>query len=201
MGRSVPFPDSLFRGMEHDLEVTWAELKIPDAEFDIVALHAVINARRIDLGVRWKTVAREVNRSGERYVVRPISSSTISGLKNKRGGVEGDGVLQMLLWLDRSPESFVPGHPGAAHPDARLPRVAGSKILRFDVSSIYEKLDNLRAARGLTWAQAAAEIGGLYNAETLRSMNRRQRTGFPHVMRLARWLHCPAVALTRVANW
>jgi len=187
--------------MQHDLEVTWAELKIPDAEFDIVALHAVINARRIDLGMSWKTVAREVNRSDERYDVHPISSSTISGLKNKRWGVEGDGVLQMLLWLDRSPESFVPGHPGAAHADARLPRVAGSKILRFDVSSIYEKLDNLRAARVLTWAQAAAEIGGLYNAETLRSMNKRQRTGFPHVMRLARWLHCPAVALTRVANW
>jgi hypothetical protein len=187
--------------MQHDLEVTWAELKIPDSDFDIVALHTAINARRINLGMSWKAVAREVNRSDERYDIHPISSSTISGLKNKRWGVEGDGVLQMLLWLDRSPESFVPGHPGAAHRDARLPRVASSKILRFDVSSIYKKLDNLRAARGLTWAQAAAEIGGLYNAETLRSMNKGQRTGFPQVMRLARWLHCPAAALTRVTNW
>src|SRR5262245_56925149 len=187
--------------MQHGLEATWAELKIPDTDFDVIALHAAIDSQRIERGMSWKAVAREVNRSDERYDVHPISPSTITGLKNKRWGVEGDGVLQMLLWLDRTPESFVPGHPGAAHPHARLPRVAGSKILRFHVYSIYEQLTNLRAARGLTWAQAAAEIGGLYTAETLRSMNKRQRTGFPHVMRLARWLHCPAVALTRVANW
>src|SRR5215475_15524637 len=201
MGRSVPFPDSLFRGMEHDLEVTWAELKIPDAEFDIVALHAVINARRIDLGMSWKAVANEVNRSDERYDVHPISSSTISGLKNKRWGVEGDGVLQMLLWLDRSPEAFVPGHPGAAHPDAQLPRLSVEQILRFDVPLIYSKLDALRASRGLSWTQAAGEIGGLFNAERLRNIRNQQRAAFPHVMRLARWLHCPAAALTRIARW
>src|SRR5215475_8379362 len=187
MGRSVPFPDSLFRGMEHDLEVTWAELKIPDAEFDIVALHAVINARRIDLGMSWKTVAREVNRSDERYDVHPISSSTISGLKNKRGGVEGDGVLQMLLWLDRSPESFVPGHPGGVHPDALLPRISGQVILRFDVPLIYSKLEAQRTARGLTWTEVAGEIGGICRADQLENMRMHQRTGFPHVMRLARW--------------
>src|SRR5262245_1207551 len=187
--------------MQHDLEVTWDELKIPEADFDISAIYAAINARRIDLGMSWKAVAREVNRVDERYAVHPISSSTISGLKNKRWGVEGDGVLQMLLWLDRPPESFVPGHPGAAHPDARLPRVTGRETLRFDVPSIYEKVDSLRAARGLTWAQAAAEIGGLYNGETLKNMSKQRRTGFPHVMRLARWLHCPAAALTRVVDW
>jgi hypothetical protein len=53
----------------------------------------------------------------------------------------------------------------------------------------------------LTWAQAAAEIGGLYNADTLKNMSKAQRTGFPHVMRLARWLHCPAALLTRVSDW
>lgn len=187
--------------MQHDLEVTWAELEIPDADFDVIALHAAIDARRIERRMNWKAVAREVNRSDERYDVHPISPSTITGLKNKRWGVEGDGVLQMLLWLDRTPESFVPGHPGAAHPDARLPRVSGDKILRFDVPSIYAKLNNQRAARGLTWAQAAAQIGGLYRAETLKNMSKQQRTGFPHVMRLAQWLHCPAAALTRVAGW
>jgi hypothetical protein len=187
--------------MQHDLEVTWAELKIPDADFDVIALHAAIDARRIERRMSWKAVAREVNRSDERYDFHPISPSTISGLKNKPWGVEGDGVLQMLLWLDRTPESFVPGHPGAAHSDARLPRVSGDKILRFDVPSIYAKLNNQRAARGLTWAQAAAQIGGLYRAETLTNMSKQQRTGFPHVMRLAQWLHCPAAALTRVAVW
>jgi hypothetical protein len=187
--------------MQHDLEATWAELKIPNADFDVTALHMALEARRIERGMNWKAVEREVNRSDKRYGVHPISPSTISGLKNKRWGVEGDGVLQMLLWLDRTPESFVPGHPGAAHPGARLPRVSGDKILRFDVSSIYAKLNNQRAARGLTWAQAAAEIGGLYSAQTLKNMSKQRRTGFPHVMRLARWLHCPAAALTRIADW
>jgi hypothetical protein len=179
----------------------WAELKIPDADFDIVALYTAIDTRRTERGMSWRAVAHEVNRADERYGVHPISPSTISGLKNKRWGVEGDGVLQMLLWLHRTPESFVPGHPGAAHPEARLPLTTDHKILRFDVPRIYDKLDTQRGARGLTWAQAAVEIGGLYNAEGLKNMNKRGRMAFPHVMRLARWLHCPAAALTRVAHW
>jgi hypothetical protein len=86
------------------MHVTWAELKIPDADFNIVALHTAIDARRIERGLSWKGVAHEVNRADERYGLHPISPSTISGLKNKRWGVEGDGVLQMLLWLDRTRE-------------------------------------------------------------------------------------------------
>lgn len=187
--------------MQNDLEVMWAQLKIPDADFDVIALHTALDARRIERAMSWTGVAREVNRAGQRYNVHPISPGTISGLKNKRWGVEGDGVLQMLLWLDRTPESFVPGHPGAMHPAARLPQVSTDKILRFDVSAIYDKLDGQRAARGLTWAQTAAEIGGLYNAETLKNMSKSRRTGFPHVMRLARWLRCPAATLIRVARW
>jgi len=108
-------------------------------------------------------------------------------------------VLQMLLWLDRTPESFVPGHPGAFHPDARLPQVGAANILRFDVPLMYCKLDTERIARGLTWTEIAAQIGGLCSAESLRNMSKGKRTAFPQVMRLARWLHCPAAALTRVA--
>jgi len=179
----------------------WAELQIPDTDFDIAALHSAIDEQRTRRKLSWKAVAIEVNHTGERLAIHPISPSTISGLKNKRWGVEGDGVLQMLLWLDRSPETFVPGHPGAAHPDAQLPRLSGELILRFDVPLIYRKLDALRASRGLSWAQVADEIGGLFNAERLKNMRNQQRTGFPHVMRLARWLHCPAAALTRTARW
>lgn len=130
-----------------------------------------------------------------------INSSTIRGLKSKRYGVEGDGVLQMLLWLDRSPESFVPNHPGASHPSARLPHVEAPQILRFDVPLIYSKLDALRISRGLTWAQVATEIGGVCSAESLRSMHGQVRTSFPQVVRLARWLRCPVAGLTRIADW
>lgn len=180
--------------------ISWRDLAIPEADFDVAALHVALDFRRTERRMNWKAVAHEVNRADERSSIHPMSPSTISGLKNKRSGVEGDGVLQMLLWLDRTPESFVPAHPGATHPDARLPRVTGNNILRFDVPLIYSRLDAQRVARGLTWEQAAAEIGGLYNAGILRNMRRQQRTGFPHVMRLARWLHCPVAALTRVAG-
>jgi len=83
--------------MQNDLEVMWAQLKIPDADFDVIALHTALDARRIERAMNWTGVAREVNRAGQRYNVHPISPGTISGLKNKRWGVEGDGVLQMLL--------------------------------------------------------------------------------------------------------
>ena len=187
-------------GDEHSPQ-PWADLQIPAANFDVKALHSAIESRRALRKLSWKAVADQVNRASERArpVGHPISPSTISGLKNRRWGVEGDGVLQMLLWLDRSPESFVPGHPGANRPEARLSLVGSDCVLRFDVPLIHSKLDELRGARGLTWAEAAREIGGFYNAETLRNMRWQQRTAFPQVMRLARWLRCPAAALTRIA--
>jgi len=180
--------------------IAWRDLTVPEADFDVAALHVALDARRTERRMSWKAVALEVNRADERLSIHPVSPSTISGLKNKRWGVEGDGVLQMLLWLNRTPESFVPAHPGAVHPDAQLPRVTGNKILRFDVPLIYSRLDAQRVVRELTWAQVAAEIGGVYNADTLRNMRRQQRTGFPHVMRLTRWLCCPVAELTRVSG-
>jgi len=92
-------------------------------------------------------------------------------------------------------------YPGATHPDARLPCLGDGRILRFDVPLIYSKLDALRTPRGLTWVEVAGEIGGLCSADQLKNMGKQQRTGFPEVMRLARWLHCPAAALTRIARW
>ena len=180
---------------------SWADLQIPDADFDLAALHAAIDAQRTARKLSWKAVALEVSRARERYNLHPVSPSTINGLRNKPCGVEADGVLQMLLWLDRSPESFVPGHPGAAHPDARLPRPSAENILRFDVPLIHSRLDAQRTARGLTWTQVAIQIGGPCNAATLTNMSRQRRTAFPQVMRLSRWLHCPAAVLTRIAGW
>lgn len=179
----------------------WTTLTIPTADFDVAALHAAIDALRLARGLSWKRVAFEVNRSYERFDPHPISPSTISGLKDKRNGVEGDGVLQMLVWLGRTPESFVPEHPGAEHPDARLPNVPPQRILRFNVPAIHARLDAQRRQRGMTRTQVAAEIGGRHSAETLQRMAHCTRTGFPVVMQLSRWLHCPAASLTRVANF
>jgi len=194
--------ETLQANSDFDSGVTvWADLQIPDTDFDVAALHSAIDSRRIERNMSWKAVAQEVSRTGERLGLHPISPSTISGLKNKRWGVEGDGVLQMLIWLDRTPESFVAGHPGAHHPAARLPHVSKTQILRFDVPLIFSKLEAVRSARGLSWAQVAQEIGGRATAEGLRNLKNAQRTAFPQVMRMVRWLRCPAAALTRIAPW
>ena len=190
--------------MDHQREsncAAWADLDIPDVDFDVAALHTAIDETRRKRQLSWNAVAHEVNRSGERRNVHPISPSTISGLKSKRWGVEGDGVLQMLLWLGRSPESFVPGHPGADHPEAQLPRVKRDQILRFDVALIYSKLEAVRSSRGLTWTEVAGEVGRFCSPRGLRSMRTQQRTAFPQIMWITRWLRCPAAGLTRIADW
>jgi hypothetical protein len=181
------------------MTVGWAELEIPNTDFDIATLYSALDARRTERGMSWQAVAREINRTEERNPVHPISPATISGLKDKRWGIEGDGVLQMLLWLDRTPESFVPDHPGAMRPEARLARVPSGRILRFDVQLIFSKLDAQRSTRQLTWSEVAAEVGRFYTAQNLKDMSKQKRTTFPHVMRLARWLRCPVVALTRAS--
>jgi len=131
----------------------WNDLRIPIVTSVSPRCNAAIDEQRARRKLTWKSVAHEVNRAHERLDRHPIGPATISGLKNRRWGVGGDGVLHMLIWLDRTPESFVPGPPGAAHPDALLPRPGGQQILRFDVPRIYSKLEGLRVNRGLTWME------------------------------------------------
>lgn len=179
----------------------WAELDIPTADFDVAALAAALEARKAERGLSWKAVAAEVNRSHLPRAIRPISASTIAGLAGKRSAVEGDGVLQMLLWLGRTPESFVPGHPGADLPEARLPAPGPSQVVRFDVPKIHAALDAGRLARGMSWGDMAGEIDGLCSAGSLSRMGQNGRASFPWVMRLTRWLRSPAAAYTRLASW
>lgn len=179
--------------------IPFHELDIPDAEFDVAALQDALDAERQARGLSWQKLADQLNRIHERYDRHPISASTLSTLKDKRWGVEGDGVLQSLLWLDRTPESFVPGHPGADHPDARLQRATGQAVLRFDVPRLGRAMNALRQARGLTWADVAHEVGGMTPAMMARLGDNR-RTGFPKVMRYTRWLHRPAAEFTRIAR-
>jgi hypothetical protein len=168
------------------------------ADFDIEALSAALDAQRIARGLSWQQVAREINALFERTPATPLSVSTLTGMRG-RAVLEGDGVLQMLRWLNRTPESFVPGSEEGAAESARLPDVAPHQILRFDTRKLYAALDAQRIERGLTWKQAADEIGG-FNAAGLTRFSKGGRTGFPHVMRIARWLARPAVFFTRASS-
>ena len=179
----------------------WSELDIPAAPFDVAALAAALDEQRQARGLSWLGVAREVSRLDKRPgAVRPVNASTIKGLAS-HPVVEGDGVLQMLIWLGRSPESFVTGHPGADRDEAKLPVVEPPALVRFDVPGIHKKLEAQRALRALSWTGVAEEIGGPTTAANLSAMARQTRTTFPGVMRIARWLKVPCVTMTRIAQW
>src|SRR5262249_30979527 len=139
----------------------------------------------------------EVNRF--RTKLRPIAVSTITSLRQKPVG-EGDGILQMLLWLGRTPESFVPGVREASSQPFRLPRLTTGQILRWDTRALFAALNAERVKRQLTWTELAHEIRG-FTPNMLTNLSKGGRTGFPHVMRLVRWLGRPAAGFVRIAAW
>jgi hypothetical protein len=170
-------------------------------DFSLGALYAAIDAQRESRGLNWEQAVREINRASQRVPVRPISRSTVTGLRTK-AVAEGDGVLQMLVWLNRTPESFVPGHEEPPGEDATLPRVEPYQILRFDAKAIYSALEAERVKRRMSWIQVARETGGI-NAASVASLTRLAkggRVGFPYVMRICRWLDRPAASFTRIAD-
>lgn len=165
-------------------------------DFDLKALHAAIDERRRDEGISWSRVAEEISRCHTSR--RPIAASTISGLRTKRAA-EGDGILQMLIWLGRSPESFVPGHPSANEDRYRLPKLARGQILRWDTKALHAAVNAKRQEFGLTWAETASSIGG-FTSGMLTPLAKGGRVGFPRVMRIVRWLDRPAVEFTHVCD-
>ncbi len=165
--------------------------------FSLPALYAAIDERRLDEELSWSQVAEEVSRCCT--FRRPIAASTIASLRTKRGG-EGDGILQMLIWLGRSPESFVPGHPRADDERCRLPKLPRGQILRWDTKALHAALNAKRQEFGLTWAETARSIGG-FSPGMLTLLSKGGRVGFPRVMRIVRWLDRPAVEFTHVCDW
>lgn len=164
------------------------------ADFDLKALYDALDQRRASLGMSWAAATRAINRNATDG--HAIATSTIVGLET-RAVVEGDGALQMLLWLDRTPESFVPGVAGADAERYQLRRVAENQILRWDTKALYAAMDEQRAARGLTWKDVAREVGGCTPA-MLTALAKGGRAGLPGVMRIVRWLGQPATAFTRI---
>jgi len=85
----------------------------PFVDFDVDRLLNALDQQRRSRGLSWRGATDEINALfADVPNARGISVSTLTGMRAK-GAVEGDGVLQMLVWLDRTPDSFVPDHrPG-----------------------------------------------------------------------------------------
>jgi len=168
-------------------------------DFDIAALYGALDAERQARRLTWQQLAREISAPFRRLPSRPVSPLTLSRLRSHRA-IEGDGVLQMLRWLDRTPESFVPGEPSMYQEVTTLPDVGPTQILRFDTPKIHAMLDARRTERALTWTQVAREIGDVTPAGLTRYA-KGGRTGFPQVTRIASWLRVPVGSLTRGFDW
>jgi hypothetical protein len=170
-------------------------MKKATSEFDLRALYDAIDQRRRSRRLSWTEVANEVNhfRTGG----HPIAPSTIRGLESK-AVAEGDGVLQMLLWLGRTPESFVSGVDDADAGPYRIEHPGPGRLLRWDAKALYSALNAQRQARGLTWGMVAQQVGGFTPGMLTRLANG-GRVGFPGVMRIVQWLERPAAAFMRAS--
>ena len=166
------------------------------ADFDLKALYDALDEQRRARQLSWAAAAREINRFHTEG--HPIAISTITGLNNKAVG-EGDGILQMLLWLRRTPESFVPGFEDADAERFRLRELGKEQILRWDTRALHAALNAQRQARGMTWKEVAQEVGG-FTPNMLTDLAKGGRTGFPGVMRIVGWLGQPAATFTRAAD-
>jgi hypothetical protein len=168
------------------------------SDFNLAELYSALDAQRQVRGLSWAQATREISRQTDRAAAHGISASTVTGIRVRRS-VEGDGVLQMLRWLNRSPESFVPGHRLVDEVSSRLPDVPSNKVLRFDTKKLHAALDAQRVANGMTWVEVAREMG--LSAPMLTHLAKGKRIGFPHVMRMMRWLEKPAAEFTRASDW
>jgi transcriptional regulator with XRE-family HTH domain len=154
------------------------------ADFSLVDLHAALDAHRHAHELSWSQAAREIG----------VGASTISGLR-ARAVAEADGVLQMLRWLRRSPESFVPDHPWSDRTDTRLKAPPLGRVLRIDGFRLHEALDARRMELGLSWPRLAREL--TVGRSSLTGLESGARTAFPAVMRFSGWLSRPLAEFTR----
>jgi hypothetical protein len=160
-------------------------------DFDVKLFYSALDQKRESLGLTWNGVAQEI---ANRYT--KVATSTIKGIRGKKY-IEGDGGLQMLLWLGKSPESFVPGAMVDSKHELIKPTNA---VLRFDAKEVHRLLEARRLNEGLAWREVADQIGGV-SVSMLRRFKNGGRTSFPIIMRVANWLDVPARKFTKENPW
>jgi hypothetical protein len=167
-------------------------------DFSLADLYGALDAERKKRALSWSEAARQMARESGNNSGHRLSVSTIIATRTAKVA-EADGILQMLVWLGRTPESFVAGHPSSDSARFQLPKVPPHKVLRFDTKALHAAVDQQRRAQKLTWLQVADAIGAGESA--LRHLAKGGRTSFPQVMRIVRWLKMPAADFTRASDF
>jgi len=166
--------------------------------FNMRAFHAELDEQRRARDLSWTQLAAEINRPFESTPSIPISPGTLRDMLKKRS-VTSAVVLQVLRWLERTPESFLSGPMRNASSEEQMPDTGLDRILRFDTRAIYEALQQERLRRGLTWQQVAHELPG-FTPSMLTNLANAPLIGFPRVMILFQWIGRPAAAFVRVRS-
>jgi len=175
-------------------------------EFDGKALHAALDAKRKTEGLSWPGAAAAIwdlapvlnaARHARGLANHPISPSTLRSLGN-RGDTSCQHALFFLRWLDRTPESFLAG--AALHAGTPLPACGPDRRPRWDLIALHLGLNQERAARGATWAQAARDLRCQPRQLTgLKAA--RYATGMGLAMRITQWVGCLAAEFIYLAHW
>lgn len=170
------------------------------ADFDTSALYDAMDELRGERKLTWAQVTREVNACHVNIPgFSPVATATITAVKDKKSGNNANTILCMLSWLERPPESFVPGLE--FDQDAcQLPRIGKNQILRWNTKAIYRALDEKRAAHDLTWKATAAKAG-VANAAALTRLNKGPIISIANAMHIVAWLEAPAVTYIIRAEW
>jgi AraC-like DNA-binding protein len=161
-----------------------------------------MEAQREARGLSWSGVAREIwelssELNGQRSD-HPISPATVTGMAT-RGDTTCQHALFFLRWLDRSPESFVPGDEPKAYAQP-LPAADADRRLRWNLKKLHGALDAQRRERSLTWKQLASELRCTPSQLTgIRTA--RFGTSMRLAMRITHWLERPAADFVYAARW
>jgi hypothetical protein len=164
-------------------------------QFDMESFHRAVDERRRELELSWNELAAQVNLPFEHTSSIPINPATIRDMV-KKSSVTSAVILQVLRWLNASPERFLCAANRQMFEREELPHVEPHQILRFNTRSLYEALDQERKTRGVTWQQIAAELPG-FKPAMLTNLANGPLIGFPRVMLLTQWLKRPAADFVR----
>jgi hypothetical protein len=171
--------------------------------FDVARFHAALDAARIERGLSWSGLAREMwDLSADLNAAHdhdhPISPSTVSNM-GRRGDASCQHAVAFLRWLDRPPEDFIAEpRPGTA--GVPLPETDPAHRLRWDLGALYAALDQVRTERGATWVRTAERLHCTPNQLT-HLRRAKYATGMRLAMRICQGLGRPAADFVRPAAW
>ena len=169
--------------------------------FDAQALAKALEVKRLERGLTWTAAANEMwELSSELNAKRndhPISASALRNVA-VQDGTTCQHALFMLRWLERSPESFLMG--AALDAGYGLPPAGADKRLRWNLRTLFASLDAARREDGLTWKEAASQIG--CTPSQLTGLRKAKfATGIDVAMRIAQWVGRDTSFFIYAANW